>query len=384
MDLSNIPKKLYGSRVVMDWKEAQNSTVEFIYGEISGTAMLNYTHTTESSHNNKTHHFDFTFENKTISIDSKSLYKVSIGALFSKKTPEWAINFLVNEEDKNLSGASSKKVLCRCPECKLEKFVVFHSLCKKGLYCPNCHSTESMPERTVRTILEQNNLAYTQEYSHPELSHRKFDFYLIGKNIMLEVHGEHHYRAAFGEKAFLKTMNSDREKRDFCLKKNIKLIEVDARYSDIEFISQSMLEIGLDIVINRDYLNSTVYSRKEIVSQEKIKELYIQGETCRSIAKRLNISLSLVDKTLRRQEVKRRGVTKEIVCVTTKTKYARISHAERQYSVRNIQRSLKNHSLSAGKLPVTGEPLKWMYYEDYVEKYGTEGLTEYVEEEMHV
>jgi group I intron endonuclease len=60
---------------------------------------------------------------------------------------------------------------------------------------------------------------------------------------------------------------------------------------------------------------------------------------------------------------------RKVICITTGKIFNTIKEAAEEYNIKNkspISRCCKNKAKSAGKHPETGEPLRWMYYENYI------------------
>jgi group I intron endonuclease len=62
--------------------------------------------------------------------------------------------------------------------------------------------------------------------------------------------------------------------------------------------------------------------------------------------------------------------SKEIICLTTGKHFNYIKEASQYYGIEKARNQIssccKGKRKSAGKYPETGEPLRWMYYEDYI------------------
>lgn len=75
-----------------------------------------------------------------------------------------------------------------------------------------------------------------------------------------------------------------------------------------------------------------------------------------------------------------------VVCLNNRMCYNKTKtaaeHMKCSYS--GLTSHLKGRTESCGRDPNTNDKLRWMRYSDYIEKYGTEGLTEYVEGETYV
>lgn len=69
----------------------------------------------------------------------------------------------------------------------------------------------------------------------------------------------------------------------------------------------------------------------------------------------------------------------KVVCLNTLEVFDYIEQAHKKYNASEISYCCQNRygRKSSGKHPITGEKLKWMYYENYIEKYGESGLIYY-------
>ena len=99
----------------------------------------------------------------------------------------------------------------------------------KSQGCPVCR--ESSGERMVREYLKVNNINFESQKSFQGLRGDKyllkFDFYLPDNNLVIEYNGKQHYEPVQifgGKKGFLKQVNRDKKKKEFCKKKQFKTI----------------------------------------------------------------------------------------------------------------------------------------------------------------
>lgn len=96
--------------------------------------------------------------------------------------------------------------------------------------CPNCNYY--IGEETIKSILTENNINFTQQYKFKDCKDEKilsFDFYLPDNNIVIEYQGVQHYRPLKhwgGEERFKKQLERDKIKRDYCKSNKIKEIEI--------------------------------------------------------------------------------------------------------------------------------------------------------------
>ena len=54
----------------------------------------------------------------------------------------------------------------------------------------------------------------------------RFDFYLTGREVLVEVDGEQHFKPIYGRQNFLKGQEHDRQKNSYCLAKGIQLYRI--------------------------------------------------------------------------------------------------------------------------------------------------------------
>lgn len=96
----------------------------------------------------------------------------------------------------------------------------------------SCGCLVSKGENKIKELLSSMGIAFIPQYTFNDLADKallKFDFYLPELNILIEYQGEQHYKSVKkwgGEKSFEDRIKKDNMKRDYCNKKNIRLIEI--------------------------------------------------------------------------------------------------------------------------------------------------------------
>lgn len=111
--------------------------------------------------------------------------------------------------------------------------------------CPYCNISKGEDE--IEKYLIKNNIDYINQFTfndciNPKTSRKlPFDFYLPKHNIIIEYHGEQHYKkTGYFEKRCggLKELQyRDKIKKDYCQNKNITFIEISyLEFSDIQNI----------------------------------------------------------------------------------------------------------------------------------------------------
>ena len=119
----------------------------------------------------------------------------------------------------------------------------------RGRGCPNCK--RSIGENTILKYLICRDIRYIQQKYFDILTDRCgiklfFDFYLPDRNILIEYDGQQHFEPIEmfgGQKGYLKQLNHDSFKNDFCDHENIKLIRIPfTEIKNIEIILSKILD----------------------------------------------------------------------------------------------------------------------------------------------
>lgn len=110
-----------------------------------------------------------------------------------------------------------------------EKHGEFQQLPKahlQGQGCPVCKSSKG--EIKIREFLNQNNISFIEQYKFGDCYNNRplpFDFYIEGKNILIEYDGKQH----FSEELLFysdRLIENDKIKKEYCLLNGIKLISI--------------------------------------------------------------------------------------------------------------------------------------------------------------
>lgn len=182
--------------------------------------------------------------NQEKEIPVNTLTSDGIGCLHCRsikvKRPD-LIQHLVNIEDSNLPCGSGKKIEVKCPHCGEQKLVrVFH-LTKQGVGCRTCTDQVSTSEKFMINILQQIGLNFEREYSPNWSNGKRYDFYLKDLNLIIETHGEQHYRKNGWGVPLEEIQQNDKYKRELALSHGIKhYIEIDCRKSTLNFLQPSV------------------------------------------------------------------------------------------------------------------------------------------------
>lgn len=136
-------------------------------------------------------------------------------------------NKLLNPQDYKDSVTRNLKIRCSCGNIFTTSF---SNYTKHGINtCFSCSCKESTGEERIRNFLELNKIDFVQEKRFPDCRDKKplpFDFYLPKYNLILEFDGQQHYEPKFGKKSYLKTVEHDKIKDEYCKSHGIYLLRI--------------------------------------------------------------------------------------------------------------------------------------------------------------
>ena len=302
-------------------------------------------------------------------------YKIGPGnSLYNEKH---ILKHLKNIEDAHkYHRKSGKKIEIECKNCGFEKEIQITDLVKYGFSCPFCTKGISFPERYMASLLNINGITYEFQKTFPNLKRRRFDFYLPNQNCVIEMNGAQHYQ----ENNFLdyqSTIKSDEVKKKYCEKHDINYIPINCSRRTSEFISEELKNSQLNEMLK--------INDKEEISNEMIKSFI--NENLREIIKDYKNGVSyknIVEKYELRDKyeligiIKKYGVyeyrsgseltSKKVVCLNNTRIFDNIKEAAEYGGLKtssHIVQVCKKKRKTSGKHPETGEPLRWMYYDEY-------------------
>lgn len=300
------------------------------------------------------------------------------------------IKFFKNIEDTyQYSYASNKKVFSKCPDCGFEKEIIIFEGVNRGFRCPVCSDYISYPEKFFTKFLQQIKIDFWTQLNKTTLdwcNNYRYDFYFDG--IIVETHGEQHYKS--GKWSSLKeTQDNDNNKEQLAKINNIrKYIVIDCRNSTMKWIKNSIMTSELPTLLNFkeddiDWLKCHEYACNSLVKEVcmlRNKKLSIV-----EISEKLQLHKDTVKKYLKQgsllgwfiyvPKIKNKEIfhkkRKLIICITTGEIFKSQKEAGNKYNLKTIVRisnCCRHKTNSAGKHPITKEPLKWMYHDEYILK----------------
>lgn len=182
----------------------------------------------------------------------RSGHSKSCGDCHSLKEGQKIGILTVLEKDLELSsqkGESYFKCQCRCGTIKS----IRAKHLKRGMVA-SCGCLTSKGNELIYKLLKENNFSFEKEYSFEDLRDKdklRFDFAIFNDDgslkCLIEYQGRQHYEASefFGGKdRLLYQQHHDKLKKDYCIKNNIKLIEI--LYRDYDKINLLFLKKLID------------------------------------------------------------------------------------------------------------------------------------------
>ena len=187
-------------------------------------------------------------------------HKLVVGINDITTTDPWMIKYFIggSDEAKKYFKYSKNKINMICPDCGRIHLSSPHNVySNKKLSCP-CQDGWSYPNKLMYALLEQIGVKFESE-KHFDWSNGKiYDNYIEYENlkIITEQHGIQHYKRVINAKA----RSLDEEQRNDKLKIELALsngitnyIVINASYSDIDFMKNSILSSNLFSLLNIDY-----------------------------------------------------------------------------------------------------------------------------------
>jgi hypothetical protein len=173
--------------------------------------------------------------------------------------PQFASLFYYEEEAHKYSVHSKKRAYFRCPSCDSKLLKTVSVVRQKGLYCDFCDDGLKIPEKFTVALLKQLDVNFEREKIFEWSDKKRYDFYIVDKNMIIETHGEQHYGTGFehrGGRSLEEEQANDKLKYDNAMKNGIEnYIVIDCRVSELEYLKNSFLNSELVNFYDLTYLD---------------------------------------------------------------------------------------------------------------------------------
>lgn len=229
-------------------------------------------------------------------------HKVMIGYNDINTTKSFIKEFLLNKNDgEKYSKNSTHKLALKCPNCSFEFYKKITNI-DNFVKCPNCElNNSSFPENIMFNILLQSKIKFEKEVSFYWSQNKRYDFYIPSLSLIIETHGLQHYKESSFKMSLLEQQNNDNLKEFLAINNGVEnYIQIDCRFSEIDWIKKSIYNSKLSKFIQLDKINWN--ECLEFASKNKIKELCLLWDnsmTTYDFSKIHNIDRSTFDRYLK-------------------------------------------------------------------------------------
>lgn len=199
-----------------------------------------------------------------------------------------------------LTYSSNKRVELQCPNCKTIKTNTVQDLVRFGFSCSQCRDGVSFGEKFIKNMLVALGYTYDREYSPVFVRPKRYDFYVPGLNLIIEIHGKQHYEDNCFYEALSTVQENDILKRQLALSNGIE------HYIELNFSSTELNKLNIEIINKlKNIIPSIIqldFHQIHLQSQEPITkqcwDLYNKGYKQIDIQKELKISHASVQRYL--------------------------------------------------------------------------------------
>lgn len=225
-------------------------------------------------------------------------------------TAPWMIPYFQGgyDEAKLYTKSSSKKLFFKCPDCgeiKNKEMTINKLNARHSIGCV-CGDGISYPNKFMFNMLEQLGIKFISEYSPEWIKPKRYDFYfkLDNKKYIIEMDGGLGHGKRIHPKAKLTkedTLNIDMYKENLALDYNIKLFRINCEYSEMDYISNNIINSQLSKILNLndvDWLKCHKFALKNIIKticDFKVKNPWMDAT---QISKIFNLSNETVSRYL--------------------------------------------------------------------------------------
>lgn len=209
--------------------------------------------------------------------------------------PELASLLADPEDGYRYMQGSNKKLDWKCISC--ESIIRKKSISKakdRGLSCTVCSDNISYPEKVMFSFLTDLGLNFETQKTFEWAKDKRYDFYIPSLEIIIETHGIQHSEETFSRmngRTLKEEQENDRLKERLAMENGIKkYIVIDCKFSDIEYIRNSISNSELNDILNLSDVNWTsinTASQKSHVLE--VWKLFNSGLSIKDISNKINI-----------------------------------------------------------------------------------------------
>lgn len=314
----------------------------------------------------------------------------SLGQFLIDKYGDDAINMYWSDKNTinpyEIGYASRTRVWLICQNCNTEKLISCDKFSYYGLLCNECSDGISYPEKFISSLLNQLNVEHSSQLSNKTFSwcgKYRYDKYLRDINIIVEIHGIQHYENSTRGNGLKFEQENDKTKKQLAYNNGFNdktYIIIDARYSELEYIKNSVMNSDLPQLLNfkEDDINWYKCEEDSLNSYVKIAcDLWNEFHNIDAIVNIIKLSKPTIRRYLKKGskiglcdydgeiEAKKKLIRSKIkvYCVELEKMFLSVTEAAK---LLNLHRGSISYCCK-GKQKTTGG-YHWLYYDDYLKE----------------
>mgnify|MGYP000059751476 CR=1 FL=1 len=225
--------------------------------------------------------------------------QVVVGINDIPTTDPWMIPYFQGgyDEAKNYTHGSGKKIYPKCPYCgRISNIKTYiYNIYRQNTIACVCKDSVSYPEKFIYNLLCQSEEDFKFQLTKNDykwVGKYRYDFYLIRQNTIIEVNGLQHYKKNA-------VIQNDENKRNLAQANGVKYIALDCRYSNCEYIKNSLFNSGLVDIINLNKINwgeCNDFAKKNLCKE--ICELFEMGFSVTNLSEKYKLSNNSIRRML--------------------------------------------------------------------------------------
>lgn len=214
------------------------------------------------------------------------------------------IKYFQNKLDAdNVSIRSEKRFDFKCPICGFIKNMTMDKLTYYKFACDKCSDGVSIPEKLMFYILEELSINFEKQYSPTWANNKRYDFYIPSLDMIIEVHGEQHYRYTGRGRSLKEEQANDLLKYNLAIQNGIKpenYIVIDCRRSEIEWLKSNYIKELNDKFLNMRILNfEQLYLNSQKSLMVEVCNFYKDGNRIVDAINKFKLSESTITRYLK-------------------------------------------------------------------------------------
>lgn len=206
-----------------------------------------------------------------------------------------------NEKGYKLSFGSDRKEKFKCDKCGSINEKSVNYVVNYGFTC-TCSDGISYPEKFMMSVLDQINIDYIPQKTFKWSEKKRYDFYIQNLNLIIEIHGQQHYKWTGFNRSLEEEQQNDKYKMNLAISNDInEYIVIDCRMSNLDYIKNSILNSKLNGIFNFekiDWKNAYEFAMKSLV--KTVCDLFNNGITdTKQLGKMVKLNKSTIVKYLK-------------------------------------------------------------------------------------